>query len=501
MPTLGISAFYHDSAAALVGDDGSIIAAAQEERFTRRRHDAAWPSAAINYCMAEGRLAPSDLHGVVFYEIPARKFGRIVDGYRALGASGERIFSETFPDWMTHRGDQADWILAWLKQWDSAIAWENRLFFCEHHVSHAASAFYPSPFRKAAILTVDGVGERATTMMSLGQEGCLTPLRELHYPHSLGLLYSAFTHYTGFKVNSGEYKMMGLAPYGEPIYADRIREELIEIHTDGSFAINTDYVDSFASDRIINTKFEDLFGRPARGSQDPVTRLDVDLAASIQQVTEEAMLALAGAVCAETGAKDLCLAGGVALNCVANGKLVRSGLVDRLWVQPAPGDAGGALGAAYFGHYTRREPPPRSLAATGDSMRGAYLGPGYDDVAVEAALRTHRLKSERLERDAFLDRVAGLLAEGATIGWFQGRMEFGPRALGARSILADPRDSTMQRRLNIQVKQRESFRPFAPRRAGGRGQQFVRTRTTQPLHGDRRPCAFLPADRSRCRSG
>ena len=451
---LGISAFYHDAAASLVRD-GEIVAAAQEERFTRKRHDASFPAHAVRYCLREGGVALDALDYVGFYDKPLLKFERLLEQYLGVAPRGLGQFTAAMPVWLREKLFTRRQIL---KELDGFCG---EVLFAEHHESHAASAFYPSPFAEAAVLTMDGVGEWATSSWGVGQGNELELLAELHYPHSLGMLYSAFTYYTGFKVNSGEYKVMGLAPYGEPRYAGLILDRLVELRDDGSFKLDMRYFDYLHGLTMTNGAFDELFGGPARTPETPVTQREMDLAASVQAVTEEVVLRMARHVHRETGMRHLCLAGGVALNCVANGRLLREGPFDRLWVQPAAGDAGGALGVALAIHH-RVLGAPRRARSEGDGMSGSYLGPAFDDDAIESTLRGLGAVYERLTRDELLERTARLLAAERVVGWFQGRMEFGPRALGARSILGDPRSPRMQSVLNLKIKYRESFRPFAP---------------------------------------
>ncbi|MGE0039753.1 MAG: carbamoyltransferase [Vicinamibacterales bacterium] len=452
---LGLSALYHDSAAALVVD-GRIVAAAQEERFTRTKHDAALPERAIAYCLGEAGLSPGDIEYVAFYEKPLLKFDRLIETYLAYAPRGFGSFAKAMPEWLRDK-------LFVPRRIAGALggAYRRRVVFAEHHVSHAASAFLPSPFDEAAILTIDGVGEWATASYGVGRGNRVTLTHEQHFPHSLGLLYSAFTYYCGFRVNSGEYKLMGLAPYGEPRYADLIREHLVDIRPDGSIWMDMSYFNYCQGLTMTGPRFHALFGGPPRRPDDEVTQRDMDLAASIQVVTEEIVLRAARHVHAETGCRDLCLAGGVALNCVANGRLLREGPFERIWIQPAAGDAGGALGAALFVWHDLLD-QPRDTAG-GDRMAGAFLGPRYADDEVRAALdaagaRYHEFADEA----ALVDRVAGLLADEQVVGWCQGRMEFGPRALGGRSILGDARSPRLQSVMNLKIKFRESFRPFAP---------------------------------------
>ena len=466
---LGISAYYHDAAAALVVD-GQVVAAAQEERFTRRKHDPGFPVNAARYCLEWGRLSLGDLDAVVFYDKPFLKFERLLETYLACAPHGLRSFVAAMPVWIKEKLFLKSELRRELRALAGKDAALPPLLFSEHHRSHAASAFYPSPFESAAVLCLDGVGEWATTSTWLGEGNRLQPLWEIHFPHSLGLLYSAFTYYTGFKVNSGEYKMMGLAPYGEPRYADKIREHLVDVKPDGTFRLDMRYFDYATGLRMTSARFDDLFEGPARKPDEPVDQRTMDIAASIQQVTDEIVLKLARTLRRETAQRHLCLAGGVALNCVSNGLVQREGIFDELWIQPAAGDAGGALGAALVAWHERGG--SRSVRSPGDGMRGAYLGPAWHDDDVQRWLDEQGLAYERLERPALYERVASLLAGGAIVGWMQGRMEFGPRALGNRSILADPRSPTMQRDLNLKIKFRESFRPFAPAVLAERGGDY-----------------------------
>jgi carbamoyltransferase len=461
MKILGISAYYHDAAAALV-EDGEIIAAAQEERFSRTKHDADFPVNAARYCLEEAKLRPGELDYVAFYDKPFLKFERLLETYLAFAPRGFTSFRRAMPVWVKDKLFQKDSLVKELKAVFGADAnWGQKLLFSEHHLSHAASAFYPSPFERAAVLTMDGVGEWTTTSLAIGEGRNLKVLREIQLPHSLGLLYSAFTYYTGFKVNSGEYKVMGLAPYGEPRFVDLIRKHLIDIKDDGSFRLNLDYFDYCTGLRMTNERFDMLLGGKARESEAPLTQREMDLAASIQAVTEEVVVKLGKAISRETGERNLCLAGGVALNCVANGKLLRERAFDKIWLQPAAGDAGGALGAALAANFLFKE-RPRKLNGSRDAMRGSYLGPRFSKEDVERRLSRVGARFHVLEPDQTIERCALALAEGKAVGWHQGRMEFGPRALGGRSILGDPRSATMQRMLNLKVKYRESFRPFAP---------------------------------------
>ncbi|MDA0830961.1 MAG: carbamoyltransferase [Proteobacteria bacterium] len=461
MYILGISAFYHDSAACLL-KDGQIIAAAQEERFTRKKHDAGFPSNAIEYCLREGGVGASKIDSVVFYEKPFVKFERLLETYFAFVPRGFKSFVSAMPLWIKEKLFQKNRLIKELSlTLGVSINWGERLLFSEHHLSHAASAFYPSPFDDAAVLTIDGVGEWTTTSWAVGSGKELKIIKEMHFPHSLGLLYSAFTYYTGFKVNSGEYKVMGLAPYGTPIYAELIKEKLIHIAVDGSFQIDMTYFDFATGLTMTNKKFHTLFGGPARSAETEVTQREMDLAASIQKVTEDIVLLIAKNIAQETGQKNLCLAGGVALNCVANGRLVQEKIFDHVWIQPAAGDAGGALGAAlsaWYLHFAQQ----RSSVSSRDGMLGSYLGPSFTDEEIETQLITSGATFHRYQVDECLEIVTDALAEEKAVGWMQGRMEFGPRSLGARSILADPRSPMMQKKLNLKVKYRESFRPFAP---------------------------------------
>lgn len=459
MNILGISAYYHDSAAALVMN-GRIVAAAQEERFTRRKFDADFPRRAIEYCLCEGGLLPADIDRVVFYDKPFLKFERLLETYLAFAPAGFRSFRMAMPLWLREKLFLKSLLAKQLKELDPAVDWDARLAFTEHHVSHAASAFFPSPFGEAAILVMDGVGEWATTSIAHGHDNRLEVLEEIHFPHSLGLLYSAFTYYCGFRVNSGEYKLMGLAPYGRPTFVRTIRDRLIDLRPDGSFRLDMGYFDYCAGLTMTNPRFDALFGGPPRQPEQPLEQRHMDLAASVQVVLEEAVLALSRRARTITGSANLCMAGGVALNCVANGKLLREGIFDALWVQPAAGDAGGALGAALAGHYilggAARVPEPS------DSMAGAYLGPSFSQSEIETRLAGAGARFSSLAEGDMLTAAACALAEGKAVGWFQGRMEFGPRALGNRSILGDARNPNMQKSLNLKVKFRESFRPFAP---------------------------------------
>jgi carbamoyltransferase len=460
MKILGISAYYHDSAAALLRD-GQVVAAAQEERFTRRKHDAGFPRQAIEACLRAAAMRPAELDYVAFYDKPFLKFERLLETYLAFAPRGFASFRQALPVWVKDKLFQRSTLLKELKSLDPKVRWDEKLLFSEHHLSHAASAYFPSPFESAAVLTMDGVGEWTTTSVAHGKGRELKVHKEIHFPHSLGLLYSAFTYYTGFKVNSGEYKVMGLAPYGEPRFAGVIRDNLIDVKDDGSFRLNLEYFDYCTGLTMTNEKFDALFGGPPRKPEQPLTQREMDLAASIQAITEEVVLKLAQGIARDFDTPNLCLAGGVALNCVANGKLLRKRYFDRLWLQPAAGDAGGALGAAYVAHhlFNRQE---RRLNGELDGMRGGYLGPQFTNAEIEKRLHDAGARFETLGDEALIEASARALAQGKALGWFQGRMEFGPRALGARSILGDARSPTMQKTLNLKVKYRESFRPFAP---------------------------------------
>jgi carbamoyltransferase len=460
MRVLGISAFYHDSAAALI-EDGRIVGAAQEERFTRQKFDSRYPANAITYCLAEAGVNLADVDYVAFYDKPFLKFERLLETYLAFAPRGFRSFRTAMPIWLKDKLFQKRRLCEKLRAAAPEFDWDRRLLFSEHHLSHAASAFFPSPFEHAAILTMDGVGEWATTSAGLGEQNRIVLLKEIHFPHSLGLLYSAFTYFTGFRVNSGEYKVMGLAPYGLPRFTKIILDYLIDLKDDGSFRINQRYFDYCTGLRMTNEGFAELFGVPARKPEDRLDQVHMDLAASIQCVTEEAILRLARSIASETGARNLCLAGGVALNCVANSKLLRDRCFDNIWVQPAAGDAGGSLGAALAAYHLELE-RPRYWSNEIDGMAGSYLGPAYNDDLIGEQLTAAGACFEHLGDGDMLDRTATALADEKAVGWFQGRMEFGPRALGARSILADARSPAMQRILNLKVKYRESFRPFAP---------------------------------------
>ena len=459
MRIVGISAFYHDSAVALVRD-GEIVAAAQEERFSRKKHDSRFPCHALAYCLRQEGIGIDGVDYVVFYDKPFLKFERLIETYAALAPRGFTSFRMALPLWVREKLFQKDLLSGQLQALGAGKNWAGRLLFAEHHLSHAASAFYPSPFEEAVVLTMDGVGEWATTSAGMGSGNQVEIHKEIHFPHSLGLLYSAFTYYTGFKVNSVEHKVMGLAPYGEPRYASRIFDRLIDVKPDGSFRLNLEYFDYCTGLAMTNRRFDELFGGPPRQLSEPLTQQHMDLAASIQAVLDEIVLRLTRALHAETGARNLCLAGGVALNCVANGKVLRDGRFKGLWIQPAAGDAGGALGAALAAYHMFQDRP--RVVAPGDAMRGSYLGPEFPQREIEERLAAAGARFTVLGEEELLQTSACALAQQKAVGWFQGRMEFGPRALGARSILGDARSPSMQSLLNLKVKYRESFRPFAP---------------------------------------
>jgi carbamoyltransferase len=459
MKILGISAFYHDSAAALISD-GEIVAAAQEERFTRKKHDPGFPRQAVDFCLRQAGTPLAGVDRVVFYDKPFLKFERLLETYLAFAPRGVRSFRMAMPLWVREKLFQRELLGAELRRLDEGFS-AKRLLFAEHHLSHAASAFYPSPFDEAVILTMDGVGEWATTSVGIGRGADIRLTKEIHFPHSLGLLYSAVTYYTGFKVNSAEYKVMGLAPYGTPRYVQEIYDNLVDVKPDGSFRLNLDFFDYCTGLTMTNEKFDKLFGGPARQPDEPLTGRHMDLAASVQRVLEEIVLRITRSLAAETGIGNLCLAGGVALNCVANGRILRDGAFRNLWIQPAAGDAGGALGAALSAYHSFAA-QPRAVSGPADSMQGAYLGPDFPQAEIETRLQAAGARFHVLDDQALLSACTEELVSGAALGWFQGRMEFGPRALGARSILADARSPKTQSLLNLKVKFRESFRPFAP---------------------------------------
>ncbi len=457
---LGISAFYHDSAAALIAD-GNIIAAAQEERFSRKKHDASYPHSAVEYVLSEANLKLNEVDHIVFFEKPFLKFERLLETYLAFAPSGFKSFSLSMPIWLREKLFQKKYLFDCLSNHDDKFKDINKINFSEHHLSHAASAYYPSPYNEAIILTLDGVGEWATTTVAIGKGNNLKMIKEIHFPHSLGLLYSAFTYYTGFKVNSGEYKVMGLAPYGEPRFKDIILKELMDLKEDGTFKLNMDYFNYATGLTMTNKKFAKLFGQPVRDSKkDLLTQFHMDIAASIQAVTEEVVLRLTTSIAKEYKIENLCLAGGVALNCVANGKILKKNLFKNIWIQPAAGDAGGSLGAALAFWYNELNNSRNNNGK--DKMKGSYLGPSFSDALIEKELNHLGANFKRVSSQDLIDTVAKELNKENIIGWFQGRMEFGPRALGARSIIADPRSEKMQKELNLKIKFRESFRPFAP---------------------------------------
>ena len=457
---LGISAFYHDSAAALI-QDGKIIAAAQEERFSRVKHDESFPKNAVQYVLDEGKIKLGQIDHVVFFEKPFLKFGRLLETYLAFAPKGFKSFSLAIPVWLREKLFQKKYLFDRLQDLDKNFKEIKKIKFSEHHFSHAASAFYPSPFQEAIILTLDGVGEWATTTVAHGKENKITMLKEIYFPHSIGLLYSAFTYYTGFKVNSGEYKVMGLAPYGKPIYKDLILKHLIDLKDDGSFRLDMSYFNFATGLTMTNKKFEGLFGQPVRKKEDDLlTQFHMNIASSIQVVTEEIVLRLTKNIAHEYNIKNLCMAGGVALNCVANGKILKDNVFENIWIQPAAGDAGGSLGAALA--YWYQELDKKRLVRSTDSMRGSFLGPRFENSAIEKELTSLNANFKKYSEVDLIDILADELSKDKTVGWFQGRMEFGPRALGGRSILADPRSNKVQKELNLKVKFRESFRPFAP---------------------------------------
>lgn len=460
MKIVGISAFYHDSAACLIVD-GELRAAAQQERFSRRKHDPRFPSDALNFCIKSSGFEISEIDYVVFYDKPFLKFDRLIETYLEFAPRGFFNFSTSLPFWLKDKLFQKKKIIDSLQQMWPEVDWNSKLLFSEHHLSHAASAFFTSPFESSAILTMDGVGEWATTTWGIGDNERLEIKSEIHFPHSLGLLYSAFTYYTGFKVNSGEYKLMGLAPYGNAKYVNVIKDNLIDIKNDGSFRLNMDFFDFCTGKKMTNRNFHELFGSAPREAETEITQKEMDLAASIQTVLDEVVIKLASYIASVSGEKNLCLAGGVALNCVTNGKLLKSKIFDNIYVQPAAGDAGGCVGAA-FAAYHLLLGNPRKVVANRDGMQGTYLGPSFSREEIRKALtNSGAIFSEHLDHE-IIEIAANSLAAGRAIGWFQGRMEFGPRALGARSIIADPRDPKMQKNLNLKIKFRESFRPFAP---------------------------------------
>jgi carbamoyltransferase len=475
---LGLSAYYHDSAAALLRG-GRIVAAAQEERFTRKKHDAGFPRQAIEYCLAESGISLADIDAIVFYDKPLVKFERLLETYLSYAPNGFRSFLAAMPIWLKEKLLLKDTLKNALAELgDCSKKQLPRLLFSEHHKSHAASAFYPSPFERAAVLCLDGVGEWATTSAWRAEGNTIEPLWEIDFPHSLGLLYSAFTYFTGFKVNSGEYKLMGLAPYGEPKYVNTILDELMDLKPDGTFRLDMQYFNYCTGLTMTNSRFDSLFGGPPRKPESPLTDREMDIAASIQKVTEEVVLRLVRTLHQETGEKHLCLAGGVALNCVSNGRIEREGPFDSIWIQPAAGDAGGALGAAQIAWHEYFEQPRQ--AVRGDAMSGSYLGPGFGRDEILGYLDTMDAEYTEHPDEALLPQLAELLANEKVIGWFQGRMEFGPRALGARSIIGDPRSTAMQSMMNLKIKYRESFRPFAPSVLAERVSDYFEQATPSP---------------------
>lgn len=496
MKILGIAAFYHDSSATLLVD-GQIAAACQEERLTRKKNDSAFPANSIRYCLESAGLTPADIDHVVFYEKPFLKFERLLETYLAFAPRGFTSFRKAIPLWLKEKLFQKKLLADELKELGFSEYQTQSILFSSHHLSHAASAFYPSPFSDALVLTMDGVGEWDTTTVYRAYDNQLEKLKELHFPHSLGMLYSAFTYYCGFKVNSGEYKLMGLAPYGKPLYADRIRQHLIDIKEDGSFRLNLDYFDYCTGLTMTNEKFNRLFDGNFRSPEQLLTQVHMDLAASVQAVLEEVILRMCRSLAHENGSKNLCLAGGVALNCVANGKIRNEGIFENIWIQPAAGDAGGSLGAALAAHHLHLK-NPRS-AKTDDSMSGAYLGPQYSDEEIESFLQSAKAVYTKLSETELLQTVADQLASEKIIGWFQGRLEFGPRALGNRSIIADPRGRDMQKKLNLKIKFRESFRPFAPAVLAEHTEQWFEYSGPSPymlMVADVRHDKLLPVEKS-----
>ena len=456
---LGISAFYHDSAAAIIVD-GKILAAVQEERFTRKKHDSNYPYNAVEFVLKYSKLKLSDIDYIVFYEKPFLKFERLLETYVAFAPRGFKQFTKSMPTWLREKLFQKNMLMKLLKEHDQNFKDEKKIYFSEHHLSHAASAFFPSPFKDAVVLTADGVGEWATTTVAVGKDNNLSIKKEIHFPHSLGLLYSAFTYYAGFKVNSGEYKLMGLAPYGEPKYISLIKDNLIDIKKDGSFKLAQEFFDYATGLKMTSDKFNKLFGKdPRKSESEKLTQFHMDIAASIQKVTEEVMIKMCISLRDEFNLKNLCLAGGVALNCVANGKILEKKIFDNIWIQPAAGDAGGSLGAALSVLYLELK---KERQISDNSMQGSYLGPSFSQKDIESKLKNIKAKFHVLDETEIIEKTSECLRNGDAVGWFQGRMEFGPRALGCRSILGDPRSSTMQKNLNLKVKYRESFRPFAP---------------------------------------
>ncbi len=461
MYVLGISAYYHDSAAALL-KDGAIVAAAQEERFTRKKHDSRFPSQAIQFCLNEAGIETKDIERIAFYDKPFLKFERLLETYLAFAPKGFKSFNVAIPVWLREKLFQKNLLTRELSSFCDQTNWEEKLLFSEHHLSHAASAFYPSPFEEAVVLTMDGVGEWATTSVAFGSGSNLEVQKEIHFPHSLGLLYSAFTYYTGFKVNSGEYKLMGLAPYGRPKYVDLIFKHLVDVKEDGSFWLDQSYFDYCTGLTMTNGRFSELFGEPPRSAEGELTQFHMDVAASIQQVTEEIVLKIVRSLSLEYDCPNLCLAGGVALNCVANGKVEREGGFSNMWIQPASGDAGGSLGAALTTYYHHLGNPRSACDEQLDQMNGGYLGPAFPDDVVAAELKSLGAKFQLISDEKLIEHCAQSIKEDKVVGWMQGRMEFGPRALGARSILGNASSVSAQKQINLKIKYRESFRPFAP---------------------------------------
>ena len=477
MKVLGISAFYHDSSATLVVD-GNIVAAAQEERFTRIKHDKTYPRESINFCLDSNGLSLEDIDYVCFYEKPIMKFDRLIKTYITFAPRGYLSFKESMSEWLTDKIFLKKQLISELRKLSNHSNWEEKLVFSEHHLSHAASAFFPSPFERSAILTIDGVGEWATTSLGVGNGNNIEIIKEIHFPHSLGLLYSAFTFYNGFRVNSGEYKLMGLAAYGKPIYANLIKDNLIDIKEDGSFRLDMSYFNYCEGFQMTSKKFHDLFKSPPRKSETEITQRDMDLAASIQQVTEEVIIKLAISIAKKTGEKNLVLAGGVALNCVCNGKLLKEKIFEKIWIQPASGDAGGSLGAALATYYSMSN--KSRLINKEDSMHGSFLGPEFKQDAIESSLRRLGANYQLLSDEKITEYTCEALIQGKAVGWHQGKMEFGPRSLGSRSIIADARSSDMQKTLNLKVKFRESFRPFAPSVLNNRVSNWFDIETESP---------------------
>jgi carbamoyltransferase len=487
MRILGISAFYHDSAAALI-ENGEIIAAAQEERFTRKKHDEAFPRHALEYCLSEGGIELKDVDHVVFYDKPLLKFERLLETYLAFAPKGIRSFQTAIPIWLKEKLFQKDMLRKKFKAYDDDFDWKNKLLFAEHHHSHAASAFYPSPFEEAVVLTMDGVGEWATTSVAIGRGSKMEMVKEIHFPHSIGLLYSAFTYYTGFKVNSGEYKVMGLAPYGEPRFTDLIFDNIVDLKEDGSFRLDMSYFDYCTGLKMTNKKFADLFGRPARGREDDqLDQFHMDIAASVQAVTETIMLTMTRSLAQEYGIPNLCLAGGVALNCVANGKVLRDRAFENIWIQPASGDAGGALGAALAANYDHLGNQRPALKKT-DTMRGSYLGPRFEQDDIEKRLKAAGAHFSSLSYDEMIEETAEAIATGSAVGWMQGRMEFGPRALGGAIHHRRPKITRNAKTAQSEGEIQRILPPLCPQRAGTGCFRLVRLGQRQPLYADRRGC-------------